>query len=176
MVGTSFTYQGRLELDGSAVNDTCDFQVSLWDAVNAGTHIGSIQAKTNVAVSDGYFTVQLDFGGGAFNGEARWLAIAVRCPADSGSYTDLTPRQALTAAPYALALPGLWTQITGASPNLIGGYNGKTVGNNVIGEGIGGGGEKGEGEKMGAGFWTHSGGGGKKGRGLVGGDWGGGKE
>jgi hypothetical protein len=67
-------------------------------------------------VSNGLFTIpDLDFGSGAFNGEARWLAIAVQCPGDSG-YTALSPRQALTPAPYALALPGLWTQQNGDQP------------------------------------------------------------
>jgi hypothetical protein len=55
----------------------------------------------NVTVQDGLFTVTLDFGAAAFNGEARWLQIGVR-PADTGSYTNLTPRQPITPAPYAL--------------------------------------------------------------------------
>jgi hypothetical protein len=42
--------------------------------------------------------------GPAFTGDERFLAIAVRCPAGSGSYTPLTPRQRLNAAPYALSL------------------------------------------------------------------------
>ena len=46
-----------------------------------------------------------DFGGNAFNGADRFLQIAVRCPVGSGSYTTLTPRQPLTAAPYALYSP-----------------------------------------------------------------------
>jgi hypothetical protein len=59
-------------------------------------------------VANGLFTIpDLDFGGSAFTGEARWLAISVRCPAGSGRHTALDPRQALTAAPYALTLrPG----------------------------------------------------------------------
>lgn len=49
-------------------------------------------------MSDGYFTVQLDFGDSVFTGDARWLEIAVGC--GSGA-TILSPRQELTAAPYA---------------------------------------------------------------------------
>jgi hypothetical protein len=89
---------------------------------------------------NGLFTVVIDFGGGAFNGAARWLEIGVRCPAGSGSYTTLSPRQALRAAPYALALPGLWTQPNATSPNLIGGFSGNSVTSSVVGATIGGGG------------------------------------
>jgi len=82
-LGTSFTYQGQLRQGNDPVNEACDFQFGFWDAVSAGAQIGSTQTKTNVAVSDGLFTVQLDFGSGAFQGSDRWLAIAVRCPAGS---------------------------------------------------------------------------------------------
>ena len=63
--------------------------------------MGPILNLNGVAVTDGRFTVSLDFEAGAFPGEARWLDIALR-PAGVGSFTPLTPRQPLTAAPYAL--------------------------------------------------------------------------
>jgi len=113
-LGTAFTYQGQLKENGSPVNDTCDFQFTLYDAAEGGTSLGT-QTRTGVSVSNGYFTIpDLDFGAGAFQGDARWLQIAVRCPAGSGSYTALAPRQALTAAPYALfskAAP--WSGLSG---------------------------------------------------------------
>jgi hypothetical protein len=56
----------------------------------------------NVPVSEGLFTVPLDFGAGVFTGDARWLEIGVRPGLSSGAYTLLSPRQALTATPYAL--------------------------------------------------------------------------
>jgi hypothetical protein len=55
-----------------------------------------------VPLRDGVFTVILDFGPGAFAGEARWLDVYVRCPSGTGLFNNLTPRQAVTAAPYAL--------------------------------------------------------------------------
>ena len=140
LTGSAFTYQGRLTSGGAPVNGQCDFQFSLFDAASAGTQIGSTQPATNVSVMNGLFTVAIDFGGGAFNGAARWLEIGVRCPAGSGSYTTLSPRQTLTAAPYALALPGLWTQQNATSPNLIGGFSGNSVTSSVVGATIGGGG------------------------------------
>ncbi len=140
-VGTAFTYQGRLTNSGAPVNGACDFQFSLWNADTGGAQIGSTQTYTNTGVSAGYFTIaDLDFGAGAFNGQARWLEIAVRCPAGSGSYTALSPRQGLTPAPHALALPGLWTRQNATSPNLIGGFHSNSVLTGTVGATIGGGG------------------------------------
>jgi hypothetical protein len=141
-MGTAFTYQGQLRRDGNLVNGACDFRFTLWDAETGGNQIGPIQDKTNVSVTNGLFTVQLDFGAGAFKGDARWLEIAVKCAGDT-SYTTLSPRQPLTPAPYALALPGLWTQQNATSPNIIGGYSGNSVTSGVVGATIGGGGHAG---------------------------------
>ena len=100
-LGTAFTYQGRLTDDaGLPVDDTCDLQFSLWDDPDAGSQIGPTLDVTGVAVTKGLFTAPLDFGA-VFDGAALWLKIAVRCSGDPG-YTDLSPRQALTATPYAL--------------------------------------------------------------------------
>jgi hypothetical protein len=100
-LGTGFTYQGYLAIDGVPVGGNCDFQFSLWDALSSGAQVGSTVSKDSVLVTDGVFSVMLDFGA-EFDGETRWLEAAVRCPAGSGSYTTLSPRQELSAAPYAL--------------------------------------------------------------------------
>jgi hypothetical protein len=117
-VDTAFTYQGQLRKSGAPVNGTCNFQFRLFNAATDGTQIGLTQTKSGVSVTNGLFTIpDLDFGPGAFNGEARWLAIAVQCPGDSG-YTSLSPRQALRAAPYAHSLrPGAQVigQVAGGS-------------------------------------------------------------
>jgi pectin methylesterase-like acyl-CoA thioesterase len=100
--GSSFTYQGQLKDASGPVNDSCDFQFGLWDALTGGAQIGVTLTRSSVMVSDGLFTVQLDFGFNGFKGSARWLEIAVRCPAGSGVYNTLAPRQSLTPAPYSL--------------------------------------------------------------------------
>src|SRR5581483_11520541 len=105
-VGTSFTYQGELKQSGAPVNGTCDIQFSLFDALTGGTQIGSTQTIGGVSVANGLFTVGLEFGPGAFNGDARWLQIAPACPPGSG-FTTLTPRQALTPSPYAIFAPNI---------------------------------------------------------------------
>ncbi len=105
---TGFTYQGRLNLNGSALTDTADFEFTLWDDPAAGNMIGSVIAIDNVAVQDGLFTVELnsvgEFGPNALNGGARWLEIAVRNPhdpSDLAAHTPLSPRQPVTPTPYA---------------------------------------------------------------------------
>jgi hypothetical protein len=101
-VGTSFTYQGRLNDGGSPANGSYDFEFKLYSAASSGSQVGSTVTRDDRAVTDGLFTVELDFGSGVFTGDARWLEIGVRAGTSTGAYTTLTPRQALTATPYAL--------------------------------------------------------------------------
>jgi len=105
-LGTAFTYQGRLASSGKPLSNTADFQFTLWDDASAGNQIGALVPVNNVNVVAGLFTVPLnannEFGVSAFNGEARWLQIALRSPAGGGAFTTLGPRQALTATPNAL--------------------------------------------------------------------------
>lgn len=118
-VGSGFTYQGRLMFAGQPAVGQYDFEFTLFDAATGGTVIGSPVAIGNQTVDQGLFTVTLDFGAGAFQGQARWLEIAVR-QAGSSPYTTLAPRQALTAAPYALnLLPGAVVTGTRGSPLLL---------------------------------------------------------
>lgn len=143
-LGDAFTYQGHLSSSGSAVNDTCDFQFSLWDSASSSTgQVGSTQAVSGVAVTNGLFIVQLDFGSNAFGGDARWLEVAVRCPAGAGAYTALSPRQELTATPYALHAASAGSANTLPRPGLsftpfpdandIGSYASMTLGADGLG-------------------------------------------
>lgn len=108
-VGTAITYQGSLEDGGGPVTNTspgCRFEFRLWDDPVAGSPIGFTLGLGNVSVDGGVFTVDLDFGAGAFNGQARWLEISVCCPGPACSLETLTPRVELTPVPYALHAPG----------------------------------------------------------------------
>jgi hypothetical protein len=98
--GTAFTYQGRLVDSGQAADGNYDLQFALLDAASGGNQVGTVLTNASVGVSNGLFVVLLDFGEGAFDGSARWLEIGVRTNGSSGAYTVLSPRQAITAAPY----------------------------------------------------------------------------
>lgn len=103
VIGSAFSYQGQLKNSGGPVNGVCDFEFTLWEAGSSTAELGK-QSKTNISVSNGLFTIpDLDFGANAFVSDAeRWLGIAVRCPAASGSYTALSPRQRIAPVPYSL--------------------------------------------------------------------------
>ena len=133
-MGTAFTYQGQLKESAVPVNDTADFEFTLWDASSNGTQIGS-DGVSGVDVVDGLFTVVLDFGGGQFAGDARWLQIAVKGSGDPG-FTTLSPRQELTPTPHAI-----YAESAGSFPGGIGGsgtagYLAKFVGSNGIGDSV----------------------------------------
>src|SRR5262249_42737780 len=113
-LGTAFTYQGRLTDGGGPASGVYDLQFTLFSAETEGTQVGPILTAAGVVVTDGLFTVPLDFGSSAFAGNARWLEIAVR-PGSGGAFTSLAPRQALTATPNAL-----WSR-TAASATTVSG-------------------------------------------------------
>ena len=100
-VGTAFTYQGQLSNGGTPQNGPCDFRFKLFDAATSGTQVGTTQTLTSVSVSNGLFTVSIDFGSSAFVGFGRWLETGVACPS-GGSITTLSPRQAMSPAPNAI--------------------------------------------------------------------------
>jgi len=101
-VGSAFTYQGQLKNGGVPVDGDYDFRFQLFDAPNGGEPVGGNVAPVTLPVVNGLFTAELDFGPDAFNGEARWLEVGVRATGAGGDHTILSPRQSLTAAPYAL--------------------------------------------------------------------------
>jgi len=158
IVGTAFTYQGRLMQNNAPVNGTCNLTFRLYNAATAGSQVGSDVSNGSVAVNDGYFTQSLDFGSGVFTGEARWLEITINSCNGSGSPVMLNPRVALNPAPYAHALPGLWTEQNPSSPNIIGGYSGNSVTSGAVGATIGGGGANGIANRVTDHFGTVAGG------------------
>ena len=129
-LGSAFTYQGRLDKNGSGFTGSCDFRFELYDAASNGTQIGSTVTKTGLSVTDGLFTTELDFGSNPFAGEARYLQIAVKCSGDA-SYTTLSGRVALNGAPYALGLRSGITVEGSESGRVFGAINTDSGSNNA---------------------------------------------
>src|SRR5436190_15674350 len=74
-MGTAFTYQGKLNDGGGPATGLYDFQLKLFTGpANADPQVGSSLSQLGVGVTNGLFTVKLDFGA-QFPGEARWLEI-----------------------------------------------------------------------------------------------------
>src|SRR5688572_26014817 len=94
-VGNAFTYQGLLKQSGKPASGQFDLLFSLFASPTGGTAIDSV-FHPDVDVTDGLFTVELDFSDGPeiFDGNARWVEVIV-------DGQPLTPRQRIGAVPYA---------------------------------------------------------------------------
>src|SRR5262249_6968903 len=98
--GTAFTYQGRLNDGANAANGSYDMRFALFDSATSGTQFGPVLTNAATGISNGLFTVTLDFGN-QFSSANRWLEIGVRTNG-GGTFGTVSPRQALTATPYAV--------------------------------------------------------------------------
>jgi len=98
---TAFTYQGRLNDGNAPASGSYDLSFSVWNTASGPAQLGGTLTTNGVAVSNGLFTVTLDFGAGVFTGPDRWLEIGVRSNG-AGAFFTLAPRQALTPSPYAI--------------------------------------------------------------------------
>jgi hypothetical protein len=100
LIGTNFSFQGRLQDTGNPANGAYDLRFRLYDEPTGGAQVGPAVSRDDVDVANGLFTVRLDFGD-VFDGAALFMEIGVRPGASTGDYTLLTPRQPLTPTPYA---------------------------------------------------------------------------
>ncbi len=102
-----FTYQGKLDDAATAATGTYQMQFALFPGAGTGSQIGPTltfdgSSLPAVQVTNGIFTVQLDFGSSPFDsGADRFIEISVKHAADP-SYTTLAPRQQLTSSPYSI--------------------------------------------------------------------------
>ena len=127
-----FIYYGKAGCPVLHDVNHCDFTgripgsvFRLYDQGSGGVQVGPA-ITTTVPISEGLFAVNLDFGGGIFTGDGRWLDIRVMCPGDAG-FADLG-RQELTAAPYALhALGAPWSGLTGVPAGFADGIDNDTA-------------------------------------------------
>jgi hypothetical protein len=125
-MGTAFTYQGRLIDANNEAEGLYDFQFKLFDADANGNQLGGDANLPDVDVIDGYFTVELDFGSGVFDGNGVWLDVGIRSGEleDPNTFAVLSPRQQLTPTPYAAYTDSTdWANITNIPPDIDDGDN-----------------------------------------------------
>src|ERR1700690_4122191 len=81
---TAFTYQGQLNSSNAPATGAYDFRFQIYNAVNAV--VAGPLTNAPVGVTNGLFTVMLDFGPGIFDGSTRSLEIGVRTNGDPNAY------------------------------------------------------------------------------------------
>lgn len=117
-LGSAITYQGMFANAGVPASGSYDFEFALYTVASGGTAVQTV-TKAGVVVNGGLINTLIDFGAATYDGQVKWVEVHVR-PAGSGSYTTLNPRQALTAAPYAMGLPMPFQRLvhTGSAPSF----------------------------------------------------------
>jgi len=124
---TEFTYQGELKNGAALASGPHDFRFRLYDAFVGGAQQGTTLCADNVTVTNGRFSILLDFGA-QFTGQKRFLEIEARADtgldcSNVGGFVLLSPRQELTPTPnaaYALAAASSLnaTQFGGQTPSF----------------------------------------------------------
>ena len=146
-IGTAFTYQGRLTDAGNPAGGTYDFQFVLMDAAAGGSQVGPLLTRDDVVVTNGLFTVSLDFGA-VFAGSKRWIDVGVRAGTSTGAYSTLAPRQELSATPGAVFASNVpWSGIGDKPPGFaddVDNDSGGDITGVVAGSGLSGGGTSGD--------------------------------
>jgi hypothetical protein len=71
---------------------------AIYDAASSGSLAGGPLTNAPTTVSNGLFTVTVDFGGDAFPGADRWLEISVRT---NGGWPAKLAAFAALAAPFS---------------------------------------------------------------------------
>jgi len=126
-VNTTISYQGELTTSNVTADGLHDFSFTLFDASENGMQIGNTLFINDVAVSQGIFTVELDFGPGAFAGDNLWLEVAVQASSSMEPLEQLEPRQAIHAAPYALHAEMVALDAVGGNEILNGSITGEDI-------------------------------------------------
>src|SRR5262245_23002543 len=90
---SSFSYQDFLTDGFCPASGNYDFRFRIFSTPDAGDQISNAVTSVPVVVSNGVFTVAVDFGATAFDGNSRWLEIGVRTNGSQLAYTTVSPRQ-----------------------------------------------------------------------------------
>lgn len=103
-IADSFTYQGTLTAENTALNGLFDIGFTLYDAPIDGNELaGGPVIVNNVQVTNGLFEAFVDFGSATQvfdSNQTRWLEIRIQ-PSGGGLSETLSPRQRIAPAPVA---------------------------------------------------------------------------
>ncbi len=130
-VTSAWTYQGELKDGDAPANGDYDFQFRLFNAPAGNVQVGPVLCSDNLAVQEGRFSTQLDFGS-VYTGGRLYLEIAVRmdsglnCASPAG-FTTIGPRQEVTIAPYAGYALGAASATTATTATNAIGLNGQNA-------------------------------------------------
>jgi hypothetical protein len=116
---TAFTYQGQLRDNGTNANGAYTMFFKLYDAVTGGNQIGDA-ITNNATLANGLFTVNLDFGAAAFDGNGRWLDISI---ANTGIPETLSPRVHILPVPYAIMSGSASSALIAATASSVAAVN-----------------------------------------------------
>jgi hypothetical protein len=111
--GTAFTYQGQLNSNGTNVTGLYDIKFTLYPTNATGTAVTPPVTNTATAVTNGLFTVIVDFGNVDY-GTNLWLELDVRTNSAANFSAPLAPRQQLTPVPSAISAESLSGNVSGA--------------------------------------------------------------
>jgi len=131
--GTAFTYQGRLNTGTNPASGTYNLQFLLYTNSTGGSSVAGPVTTDGVVITNGLFTVPVDFGSTVWNGGTNWLQIGAETNG-AATFTTVLPRQQVTPTPYAIFAEGANAAgLTGTIPtgDLFGTYSDPVTFNNV---------------------------------------------
>jgi hypothetical protein len=99
-LGTSMTYQGRLNSAGTAADGVFDLTFQLFTNATGGIAQRAAVTNLGVDVNNGLFTTLVDLSPVPQDHRDYWLELAVRTNG-SGAFIALSPRQPLSSTPFA---------------------------------------------------------------------------
>lgn len=99
---TAFTYRGQLKDASILVSGTYSFRFVLYADHTGGKRL-AVAVENDVVVTNGSFTVRLDFGRDYFRTSESWLEVEVQPANQQDSFKALSPRQLLRPTGNALS-------------------------------------------------------------------------
>lgn len=95
-----FVFQGQLNDEGSPATGIYDLEFVLYAMDIGGAQIGPTVTLEDQQVTQGQFSVEIDFGD-VFDGSERWIEISVRGGDSIDPFTELAPRAKIGNSPQA---------------------------------------------------------------------------